>query len=405
MPNLAIEQFVENARAISIADGAQRLGLKFCATGNEHPQPCPVCGGRDTFAFNTQKGKWNCRQGGIGGNDAIGMTAHIHGLNPRSRDGLLEACSILTGAQIPEGGERESDNDREARLARLEAQRRSNEQFQARQNEQQADYREKERNKARGIYSRATDLVSASQPDGRFYLMARGAGVPEATWLRVSPSVPYWRGDEVIHEGPAMVAPFVASDLTVIGCHITWIDLCNSPKCRPEIVDLESGELLPSKKMRGSKKGGLIPIAGSPDALRWVGGEGIENVGAVGRAEGFRDDTFYFAAGDLGNLAGPADPSSRFAHPTLKKADAKERLRAVMVQGPVPRADQAEDDAFWMPDHVRDVVLLGDGDSERIMTAAAMARAKARIMREGRRVAIAWPPAGIDFSEMMAGAA
>lgn len=403
--NPTLELFVENARAISIADGAQRLRLKFSASGNEHPQPCPACGGRDTFAFNTQKGKWNCRQGGIGGNDAIGMAAHIHGLNPRSRDGLLEACSILTGEQIPEGGERESDSDREARLSRLDMQRRSNEQMQAKQNAQQADYREKERNKARGIYSRATDLVSSGQPHGRFYLMARGAGVPEATWLRIAPSVPYWRGDEVIHEGPAMVAPFIAHDLTVIGCHITWIDLANRPKCRPEIVDHESGEILPSKKMRGSKKGGLIPIAGSPNALRWVGGEGIENVAAVGRAEGFRDDTFYFAAGDLGNLAGPADPSSRFAHPTLKKADAKERLRSVMVQGPVPRADQTDDDAFWMPEHVRDVVLLGDGDSERIMTAAAMARAKARIMRDGRRIAIAWPPAGIDFSEMMAGAA
>lgn len=403
--NTALELFIENARAISIADGAQRLGLKFRASGNEHPQPCPACGGTDTFAFNTQKGKWNCRQGGIGGNDAIGMAAHIRGLNPRSRDGLLEACSLLTGEPIPEGGERESDNDRQARLARLDAQRRKNEEEQARQNAQQVDFREKERNKARGIYSRAVNLVSAGQPEGRFYLMARGAGVTEATWLRVSPSVPYWHGDEVIHDGPAMVAPFVCPDMTVIGCHITWIALDCRPKCRPEIVDPQSGEFLPSKKMRGSKKGGLIPIAGSPDALRWVGGEGIENVAAVGRAEGFRDDTFYFAAGDLGNLAGPAEPASRFAHPTLKKADSKARLRPVMIAGPVPRADQASDDAFWMPDHVRDVILLGDGDSERIMTAAAMARAKARIMRDGRRVAIAWPPAGIDFSEMMAGAA
>ena len=403
--NPALELFVENARAISIKDGAQMLGLKFRASGNEHPQPCPACGGTDTFAFNTQKGKWNCRQGGVGGNDAIGMAAHIRGLNPRSRDGLLEACSLLTGEPIPEGGERESVEDRDARLARLDAQRRKNEETQAKQHAQQIDFREKERNKARGIYNRAVDLRSSGQADGRFYLMGRGAGVPEATWLRVSPSVPYWHGDEVIHEGPAMIAPFVAPDMTIIGCHITWIDLDRRPKFRPEIIDIQSGEVLPSKKMRGSKKGGLIPIAGSPAALRWVGGEGIENVGAVGHAEGFRDDTFYFAAGDLGNLAGPADPSSKFAHPTLKKADAKARLRPVMISGPVPRADQSPDDAFWMPEHVRDVVLLGDGDSERIMTAAAMARAKARIVRDGRRIAIAWPPAGIDFSEMMAGAA
>ncbi len=87
--------------------------------------------------------------------------------------------------------------------------------------------------------------------------------------------------------------------------------------------------------MRGSKKGGLIPLAGHPRMERWVGGEGIENTLAVARAENLRPDTFYFAAGDLGNLSGPADPASRFAHPTLKKEDTKGRLRAVMVQGPV----------------------------------------------------------------------
>ncbi len=126
---------------------------------------------------------------------------------------------------------------------------------------------------------------------------------------------------------------------------------------------------------------------------------------AVARAENLRPDTFYFAAGDLGNLSGPADPASRFAHPTLKKEDAKGRLRAVMVQGPVPRPDQGPEDGFWIGDHVREIVLLGDGDSERVMTSAAMARARARILRQNRKVAIAWPPAGTDFSEMMAGAA
>ena len=136
-----------------------------------------------------------------------------------------------------------------------------------------------------------------------------------------------------------------------------------------------------------------------------MGGEGIENTLAVARAENLRPDTFYFAAGDLGNLSGPADPASRFAHPTLKKEDAKGRLRTVMVLGPVPRPDHGPEDAFWVGGHVREIVLLGDGDSERVMTSAAMARARARILRPHRKVAIAWPPAGTDFSEMMAGAA
>ncbi|MCR5941090.1 P4 alpha zinc-binding domain-containing protein [Ochrobactrum sp. XJ1] len=403
--NSALKLFVEDARTITIADAAQCLNLKCNPRGSEHPQPCPACGGKDTFAFNTQKNKWNCRQGGIGGNDAIGMAAHVRGLNVRSREGLLEACSILLDKPIPEGGERESDEDRTARLKRLEEQRQRNAELQEERAKSQADYREIERNKARGIYGRAVTLYSAGAMHGRFYLMARGACVPEYDWLRVGTSVTYWHGDASLHEGPAMIAPIIGSDLSVIGCHITWIDLNNRPKCRPDIIDPELGEILPTKKMRGSKKGGLIPLAGHPRMERWVGGEGIENTLAVARAENLRPDTFYFAAGDLGNLSGPADPASRFAHPTLKKEDAKGRLRAVMVQGPAPRPDQGPDDGFWVGDHVREIVLLGDGDSERVMTSAAMARARTRILRQNRKVAIAWPPAGTDFSEMMAGAA
>ncbi len=401
----ALKLLVEDARAITIADAAQRLNLKCNPRGSEHPQPCPACGGKDTFAFNTQKNKWNCRQGGIGGNDAIGMAAHVRGLNVRSREGLLEACSILLDQPIPEGGERESDDDKAARMERLEEQRRRNAELQDEQAKSQADYREIERNKARGIYDRAIPLHSTGITFGRYYLMARGASAPESEWLRVSQNVSYWHGGDALHEGPAMIAPIIGPDLGVIGCHITWIDLDNRPKCRPDIIDQELGELLPTKKMRGSKKGGLIPLAGHPRLERWVGGEGIENTLAVARAENVRPDTFYFAAGDLGNLSGPADPASRFAHPTLKKEDAKGRLRAVMVQGPVPRPDQGPEDGFWIGDHVREIVLLGDGDSERVMTSAAMARARARILRQNRKVAIAWPPAGTDFSEMMAGAA
>lgn len=401
----ALKLFVEDARAIAIADAAQRLNLKCNPRGSEHPQPCPACGGKDTFAFNTQKNKWNCRQGGIGGNDAIGMAAHVRGLNVRSREGLLEACSILLGQSIPEGGERETDEDKSARLQRLEAQRQRNAELQEERAKSQADYREIERNKARGIYGRAVTLYSTGAMYGRFYLMARGACVPEYDWLRVDPSVTYWHGDASLHEGPAMIAPIIGPDLSVIGCHITWIDLARRPKCRPDVIDPTSGEVLPTKKMRGSKKGGLIPLAGHPRMDRWVGGEGIENTLAVARAENLRPDTFYFAAGDLGNLSGPADPASRFAHPTLKKEDAKGRLRSVMVQGPVPRPNQEPEDGFWVGDHVREIILLGDGDSERVMTSAAMARARARILRPHRKVAIAWPPAGTDFSEMMAGAA
>ncbi|WP_376704701.1 P4 alpha zinc-binding domain-containing protein [Mesorhizobium sp. ISC25] len=402
----AIKLFVEDARAVSIEAAAKIMGLKFKRTGFEHPQPCPHCGGTDTFAFNTTKEKWNCRAGGIGGNDSIGMAAHCEGLDVRRRDGLLEACSIVLGRDIPDEGERESDEDRRARKQRLEERRVQNEAAFAERAASQDEFRERERNKARGIYQSLTALRTAAQMHGRFYLQCRCGGYPDATWLRLGADVTYWLGQDergsplALFSGPAMVAPFIGPDLAAIGCHITWIDLDRPPKFRPELVDPSTGELLPSKKMRGSKKGGLIPIAGHPEANRWVGGEGIENGVAFGVWEGFREDTFYFAAGDLGNLSGPAEASSRFAHPTLKKLDAKGVARPVMVAGPVPKADQDADDAMWIGDQVGELVLLADGDSERVMTAAAMARARARHARPGRLIPIVWPRAGYDFSRM-----
>lgn len=36
----ALKLFVEDARAITIADAAQRLNLKCNPRGSEHPQPC-----------------------------------------------------------------------------------------------------------------------------------------------------------------------------------------------------------------------------------------------------------------------------------------------------------------------------------------------------------------------------
>lgn len=411
--NPAIAEFVERARAVSIAAAADRLGLVFKARGSEHPQPCPVQGGRDCFAFNTVKHMWHCRACSLGGQDAIGMAAHCLDLDVRSRTGLLEACVAVTGEDVPAGGERESDEARAARQERIAQARRKADAEAAKRASDQADFRERERTKARGIWEAAEPLRSVREDRAREYLRRRGCGVPDDRWLRVSAEQSYWHGaDErgqpvALHAGPAMIAPFVRFGdglaVEMIGCHITWIDLSNRPKFRPLLADPETGEVLPTKKMRGTKKGGVIPLAGSPSACRWLGAEGIENTLAFARCEEFRDDTFYFAAGDLGNLAGPADPKSRFAHPTLKKPDKNGRERSVMIAGPVPsRRGDGEPDAMEVPDHVDELVLLADGDSERVMTAAAMVRARARHARPGRLIPVVWPKAGSDFAAMLA---
>lgn len=409
----AIDIFIADARDVTIAEAAERLGLAFARSGNEHAQPCPVTGGKDRFAFNTLKGKWRCRQCDIGGQDAIGMAAHCLELDLKSREGFLEACSAALGRPIPEGGERESEEDRSARLARIEKRRAESAAGEAERQRQAGDFRERERRKARGIWEAAEPLWRSSLPFGRFYLQGRGCGVPEGPWLRVASPVTYWHGQDErgmprdLHSGAAMIAPFVrfGSDLSaeIVGCHITWIDLDNPPKFRPQLADAGTGEMLPTKKMRGSKKGGVIPLAGDPAARRWVGAEGIENTLAIGHAEGFLRDTFYFAAGDLGNLAGPADPKSKFAHPELTTVDKAGRTRPVIVAGPVPRfSTDGEPDAMVVPDHVHVLEIYVDGDSEPLMTAAAMLRVRARHSAGGRKINFVWALPNADIAGMLA---
>lgn len=397
----ALDDFIADARAVTIEEAATRLGLKFTGKRNDHPQPCPACGGTDRFSFNTAKNAWSCRGAG-GGRDAIGMAAHVEDLNLKMRSGFLAACEAVTGREAPAHEDRESDADRAARKARLEQRRLEAYEAMAAREADAVDWRERERARARGIYDAAAPIAGTA---AALYVEKRGCGVPDGRALRFSAGQPYWHGEDergrpaVLFTGPAMVAPFIGPDLAVIGCHITWIDIRNPPKYWPSIVDPATGELLPSKKMRGSKKGGLIPLAGRVSARRWAGGEGIENGLAFAGWEGFRDDTFYFAAGDLGNLTGPA--GSRFAHPTLKRPpDARGIVRPVMVAGADPKPDQSPDDALWIGDHVDELVFLGDGDSEPVMTIAAMARARARAARPGRSTFLVWPPAGRDFAAL-----
>jgi len=58
--------------------------------------------------------------------------------------------------------------------------------------------------------------------------------------------------------------------------------------------------------------------------------------------------------------------------------------------------------ALVLPDIVRDVIVLADGDDA---GEAAAQDAALRWKREGRRVRIARPPHGLDFNDMLLGRA
>ncbi|WAJ29312.1 DUF7146 domain-containing protein [Antarcticirhabdus aurantiaca] len=414
----AVDLFVEDARTISVADAADRLGLGGLRRAGtaERIGPCPACGGTDRFGINTSRNVWNCRGGG-GGHDAIGMAAHVLGLDVTRRDDFLEACSAVTGQAVPDG-QGESEERRQLRLAQLVERRRLAEERADRREAETNAYREGERQKARDKWRQGLPGL----PTVDAYLRARLGGheLPPLPFLRGVEREFYWHGEGeggpvLLHTGVAMVAPFVDPAGLVIGCHLTWLDQ-HGPKGRPLLVD-GGGERLPTKKMRGTKKGGLIPLVGwtmvggtiLPDLARrrLVVGEGIENTVAAAVVEMEGDPelfarSLYAAAGDLGNLAGPADPKSSFTHPSLKRPDKNGKPRAVRVQGHDPKPDQALDDAFQPPAHVDEILLLGDADSEPVATMAAMMRARARLGGKGRAW-IAWPPAGKDFADVLCG--
>jgi len=411
-----LDDFIADARATPLEVAFERvkgeLGRKRLVKGaTEYIGRCPACDGKDRFSINFSSQVWFCRQYDGRGGDALQLIAHKENLDLKRRAHLLEACAILLDRPVPDEGERESEEERAERRQQIDRQKAEAEAKRAQQDDIGAKERQKAIDQGRGIFFRAID---AAGTDVEAYLRRRtGArSIPDSVWenLKFLPAHSYWDGKDdrghmkEIHCGPAMVAPMVDLDGHVTGCHQTWIDLSNGPKFRPDLGHDNDSNPLPTKKMRGHKKGSLIPIGGELDCTRWVMGEGIETVLAIAALEGFRDDTFYAASGDLGNMCGPADPKSGFAHPTLKKQNAKGVWQPVRVAGAVPKPDSAED-CFQLPPHVTAIVLLADGDSEFMMTAAAMARAEARLGRDGLTVETWWPPAGGDWADMAVRAA
>ena len=61
--------------------------------------------------------------------------------------------------------------------------------------------------------------------------------------------------------------------------------------------------------------------------------------------------------------------------------------------------------ALSIPDSVEELILLGDGDSEQLLTECAMERAARRYAKDGRTIRIAFAPSGLDFNDVLRGQA
>lgn len=367
----------------SLGANLRRSGAKF--VGQRFVGSCPICGGgKRATRFEVKGETWVCAVCTDGG-DAIRLLQKATGC------GFREAVERLGGAAVlsPEENKRIVEQRRAAEAKR--------------QIEAEA-YRKRERDAAIRIW-READIVRSH---GRVaaYLGGRGLTLPGSAMLREHPDLPYYNGEALderaakraalVHRGPAMVAAILGNDGAVQGCHITWLDPTGSPG-KLMLADMATGEVLPAKKMRGSKAAGHIVLRdGGAQPQRLFLAEGIETglavAAAMRRAGQLRRDDAFWAAGDLGNIGGPH--AGTVPHPTATTAAG----RPQRVPGPEP--DRAAP-AMALPDSLRELVLLGDGDSESFLTRTTLERARRRYARPGLAIAIAMAPEGADFNDVL----
>jgi hypothetical protein len=349
--------------------------------------PCPLCGGKVTsqrFEILDEQ-SWGCAACKDGG-DVIRLVEKAEGCSFR------EAIEHLGGQRVvdPVHAKALFEARETKRLAREKT---------------AAGFREAERKRLWRMWESAVRDIH-STPVER-YLAGRGLVVPATCpGLRYLPKAPFWHGETVdsrghkspvlLHSGPAMLAAFIRGDGTFGGLHTTWLDGSVRP-IKIELTDPATGDVLASKKMRGSKTGAHIAVSPLlPAPRRLIVGEGIETVLAVWTAHQLADrpidDMAFWAAGDLGNMAGRA--TETMPHPTLKMPSG----RPQRVPGPVPDPD---DTGLSIPDSVEELILLGDGDSERVLTQNAMTRAARRYAQSGRVIRIAFAPEGLDFNDVL----
>jgi hypothetical protein len=385
----AWQAFKEEALAHDIAEVALRLSSALRKAGGDLVGRCPAgCAKRDGFVVTKAKRIFLCRPSGESG-DVVKMVEHCLDLD------FASACEWVNGRARPDRSRDESPEEaavRAERRARREFERQIAEALEAREAEEKR-HREEEA---------IADVLERSQPilgtQGEAYLIERGAAPPARCLKDVlyCPELDYWgfaneeeaRADvkRWLANVPAMVAQVRDAEGAVSAIHQTYLDPSGAPrKWRPIGFDN------PDRKFRGSPKGGLMRLGRLTD--RVAIGEGLETTfgwyAAYACACGF-DDFSIAAAGSIGNLCGKSTGSQQ--HMTATK-DGKP------VWIPNGEPDMTSPGVI-LPDYVTEVILLGDGDSERHATLMKLVTATKRLTAQGKTVVVHMAPNGADWGDV-----
>ncbi|MCA3600188.1 MAG: toprim domain-containing protein [Methylobacterium sp.] len=366
--------WIEKAKAGSMEIAIGLSGFrpnKGCERANERTGPCPVCGGRDRFGVNMLRRKFNCRSSRgckVKGNNALALAL------AGGRVGFLEACEklALEPPPRPMRGETEKQKaEREARIQELQRKAAADEEKRRNAEAEAERYRLRA---AREVWDKASNCDLA--PVFQYLEGKRGIDTAGLNWsvIRLAHLPLLNEHKQVLHEGPVMLCAMVDAEGRLVGVHRTWIGPAKDglmSKGRPMVIDPATGERVKTKKGLGLKKGAVIRL--SRDQLvpshRLFMGEGIETTLSVYTAlrkvgSPLLSGSAFLCGIDLGNIA--------YSVP--------------------------------VPDWCRELVLLGDGDSDPHDTREALEECARRFRAAGAAVRIVMAPEGQDFNDMLAAA-
>ncbi|MFT6659704.1 CHC2 zinc finger domain-containing protein [Maritalea sp.] len=378
-----LDSLKHEAQNTSCIDWATGQGWKIGARGNDRSGPCPKCGGHEKkdanrFAINLSKNIWVCR-GCEKGGDVIALVMHMEDLDFKS------ALERITGRKAAEP----VDPAHAAELQKQAEERRRT----------QVEFAERERQKQIRAAKSIIAMARPPKPGGPVeqYLRQRGLGKLADTIAagkfkihlgeveRFERRCQVKNGHkvswEVIDTCPMMVGAIVQANGAPNAVHMTYIDV-SQPKGKRQLDDPNTGQVLASKIMRGSKKGGAIWLYTPANPKRLVMGEGIETT-LTALQEAYQPHTAYWCGVDLGNMAGATGVDA----------------------GGTRRHDipDLEDDAFVPPEWCKEFVILRDADSDQAKTEKQLIRCGRRAMalRPGLKARIADALPGKDFNDML----